>query len=244
MKSFSYILLTSLLALTQFPNAGEAVNVNVSEEEIAADNVFAPLGFDNNDSSELIVTGMLRNLCYKAPKATAQVIGNQIRVTVTALHVRAPGGYCAQMAVPFQEVIELGVLPSANYQVVVASQPPTTPLNTSLSVVEASTSSIDDFVYASVDWIETFKDSRKAVLHGYNPSDCYELDAVQLVSNNKDAYSVLPIMKQVNTTCPLKMVPFSYEFQVPRGMTASQILLHTRVLNGKSVNKIFFNTVE
>ena len=243
MKTMNLSILAAALTLSLSTSHAFAVDPNVSEEEIQADHVFAPKGFDNNDSSEIVVTGLLRNLCYKAPKATATVVGNQILVRVTALHIRAPGGYCAQMAVPFQEVIRLGVLTAANYQVVVTSQAPATPLETNLGVMEASTSSIDDFVYANVDWIETFKDSRRAVLHGYNPSDCFELDGIQLVSNAKDAYSVLPIMKQVRTTCPLKMVPFAYEFQVPAELTASEILLHTRVLDGKSVNKIFFNVV-
>lgn len=211
-----------------------------SEVDILADDVFAPKGFDNNDAAEIVVSGMLQNLCYKAPKATATIEGNVIKVRVTALHIRG-SEYCAQMWVPFTEVVSLGVIPAGNYSVKVVSQPAAQPLETTLTVVEASTSSIDDFVYASVDWIETFKSSRRVVLHGFNPSDCFVLDTIQLVSNGKDAYSVLPIMKQVYDFCPRKMVPFAYEFNVPHELSARKILLHTRVLNGKSVNAIFYN---
>ena len=242
MKYLSTILaLTAAIATFATPTAQAESRLQV---EIPIENVFAPKGFDDNDSAEVVVSGMLQNLCYKAPRATATIEGNVIRIKVTALHVRTEGTYCASMWVPFTEVVSLGVIRSGSYTVKVISQPEDQPLETSLAVVQASTSSIDDFVYANVDWIETFKNSHRVVLHGYNPSDCFELDSIQLVSNQKDAYSVLPIMKQVRETCPMKMVPFAYEMQVPNELDARKILLHTRVLNGKSVNAIFYNVVE
>ena len=242
MKNRNYTTYLALLGLAvTFAGVAKA-DLITSEQEIPVEHVFAPKGFDNNDSSQIIVSGMLPNLCFKNPKATATVDGQKIRVRVTALHIR--GGYCAQMFVPFTEVAEVGVVTPGNYSVEVTSQGSEPALNTELSVVAASSSSIDDFVYAHVDWIETFKNSRKIVLHGYNPSDCFELDTIEMISNNKDTYSILPIMKQVRESCPRKQVPFAYEADVPLGLSASRILLHTRITNGKSVNALFFNVIE
>ena len=97
------------------------------------------------------------------------------------------------------------------------------------------------YVYANVDYIETTQGSRIALLKGYNPSDCFEFDRVQFISNERDTYSVLPIMKQVREFCPMKMVPFEILVVVPRTLSVEKLLLHVRVMNGKSVNAIFEN---
>lgn len=239
-KTKLLMALATLAALASSNNL--LANPVTSEENLNIDYVFAPKGFDSNDSTEIVVSGMLPNLCYKSPKAIAVVEGNSIKVRVTAIHIR--GAYCAQMFVPFIEVAQAGVLAPGNYGVEVTSQTAGLPLATEISVVQANSSSVDDFVYAHVDWIETFKNNRKVVLHGYNPSDCFEIDTIEMVSNGKDAYSILPIMKQVRDVCPIKKVPFAYEADVPTGLTARKILLHTRITNGKSVNALFSNVIE
>ena len=76
---------------------------------------------------------------------------------------------------------------------------------------------------------------------GYNPSDCYELDKVTYVSNDKDTYSVLPRLKKVKEFCPVKLKSFTITWKVPRQLDAKNVLLHVRTLNGNSVNKIIKN---
>ena len=41
----------------------------------------------------------------------------------------------------------------------------------------------------------------------------------------------------------MKMVPFSYDMEVPSNLNAAKVLLHVRVMDGKSVNSIFNNKV-
>ena len=48
-------------------------------------------------------------------------------------------------------------------------------------------------------------------------------------------------MKQVRTHCPKKMIPFTYEFEVPQNLEADKVLLHVRVMDGRSVNTFFNN---
>jgi len=108
-------------------------------------------------------------------------------------------------------------------------------------VVESTSSAVDNFVYANMSHVEVIEGTRKVILKGFNPSDCFEFDRVDYVSNLVDTYSVLPVMRQIRATCPLKMVPFAIEADVPRLVAGDQVLLHVRSMNGKSVNTLFDN---
>ena len=48
-------------------------------------------------------------------------------------------------------------------------------------------------------------------------------------------------MKQVSEFCPMKMVPFEYEVEVPNNLEKEKILLHVRVMDGRSVNSLYLN---
>jgi len=111
-----------------------------------------------------------------------------------------------------------------------------------MQIAEASSSSIDEAIYANVEEVVKADDgSRKVILKGHNPSDCFELKEIEIKDNGVDVYSVLPKMKQVRAFCPKKMIPFSYEFDVPQNLEADKVLLHVRVMDGRSVNAFFNN---
>ena len=235
---------TSLTMVTLATGAfatGET-RVNVPQlQTVPVKHVFAPEGFDDNDESQVVVTGYLPNLCYKAPRANTVVSNKTVDVTISALKEQAPGTMCLQAIVPYMEVVSLGVLDKGMYDVKV-NRATNTPGLADLKVTAAPSSAIDDFIYAAVDNVEVIPGTRTATLRGFNPSDCFALDEVKMVSNNKDTFSVLPILKQVHQVCPMKLVPFEYRVEVPQGeLNAESILLHVRVMNGKSVNAVFDN---
>lgn len=225
-----------IVALALF--AGSAARSEAREALVPVNAVFAPNGFDNNDDAQVVVSGYLPNLCYKAPRTQVAVRGNTVFVAVKALVDE--NSYCPEVIVPVLEPISLGVLPAANYRVVVNAGA-RFQARTLFSVGEASGSTIDDYVYANVDHVEVVPGSRRVVLKGFNPSDCFVFDRTEFVSNSRDTLSVLPILKQIRTTCPRKMVPFAIGVEIPRGLPAEEILLHVRVMDGKSVNTIFQN---
>ena len=110
-----------------------------------------------------------------------------------------------------------------------------------ISIGEPKSESVDNYVYANLNYVEKAEKPRAIVLKGENPSDCFEFDRVEFISNGKDVYSVLPIMKQVKQDCPMRLVPFSIETQVPEGLAAKDLLLHVRGMDGRSVNSLFDN---
>lgn len=200
--------------------------------------VYSPIGFDNNDETQVIVSGYLPNLCYKAPKAEVSVLCDTIIITMKALHEDRV--HCAQAVVPYLEAVSVGVIPQGDYKIVVNAGS-RNEFRSRISVGDARTSAVDDYIYGNINSIEKGNGPRKVLLKGYNPSDCFEFDRVEFVSNGKDAYSVMPIMKQVREHCPMKMVPMTLEAQVPADLKIENLLLHVRVMDGRSINGLFDN---
>lgn len=208
------------------------------EVPVPVTSVFTPKGFDTNDMAEVVIRGFLPNLCHKAPSVKAIVVGKTIEIEATALSYEADNPFCPEMIVPFLTSVEVGVLDRGEYKVKVNERTPYENKG-NLFISEALSPSVDEHTYAYVDHVVHIQGTRKVRLNGYNPSDCFEFDRVDYVDNGKDVFSVLPKMKQVHPVCPMKMVPFTIVTEVPERLEAKEVLLHVRVMNGKSVNSIF-----
>lgn len=232
--------LKSTFALIAFLASAVAFASTPVLKDVPIDHIYSPKGFDSNDNTEVIVSGYLPNLCHKAPQTKVVVKGNVIDIRVQALHYEASNPFCPEMIVPFIESVDVGVLDKGNYKILVNSKSPYS-RNSEIYVNESTSDSVDEFVYANVEYVEKGLNERIVVLHGYNPSDCFVLDKIDMVDNGKDVFSVLPKMKQVADFCPMKMVPFSYQMEVPEKLPAEKVLLHVRVMNGGSVNSVFLN---
>lgn len=238
MKDFKYIAMAALMAIG--PNVIYGEVPPAPPVHVPVDHVYIPAGFDSNDNAEVVITGYLPNLCYKSPNANVEIDKNKISVNIKALKARSGLGFCAQVIVPYIETINLGVLDRGKYLVAV-NENSGWEKKSELGISEATSNSIDDVVYANVEEVVKSEEGRKVLLKGYNTSDCFQLKEIAIKDNGSDTYSVLPVMKQVSNFCPRKMIPFSYEFEVPEKLKADRVLLHVRVMNGKSLNALFNN---
>ncbi len=223
-------ILLAMMALPAF-----AHHQKLTQAEIPHEHTYIPKGYDSNDNVELIVEGYLPNLCFKTPHTRVDVEGKQINVDLMAWTSEDDGVACAEMVVPFVHVFSVGVLDMGNYTVVINGEK-----TGELFVEESSSSSIDDYIYANVESIKRIDGERSVVLKGHNPSFCLEFDRYEISHNESDVYSIQPIMKQVSDFCPLKMVPFEIEVAVPKELKRDKVLLHVRAMNGKSVNRLFY----
>ncbi|HTL11301.1 MAG TPA: hypothetical protein VL588_02355 [Bdellovibrionota bacterium] len=232
-----------LMSLSLIASLAPAMGVQaqpLEETLVPVDHVFSPRGFDDNDDVQVGVTGILPDLCYKAPRANVRLDGDTAYVTVTALHDVTPGIMCARAVVPFLLPVSLGVLDAGSYKIVANEGTPTAAKG-GIAVEEAASSAIDNHIYARVESAEQLLGSRAVVLTGFNPSYCFDFDHIEFVSNGDDTLSILPILKQRQENCPLKLVPFRYQFEIPKTLARSEIMLHVRVMNGHSVNILFDN---
>ena len=222
-----------LIALSSVGYAGTPVKTLVPVDE-----VFVPKGFDVNDNSEIIVSGYLPNLCHKSPQTEVQVQGKKIQVTVSALKYSETNPYCPEMIVPFLETVKVGVLDKGNYNIVINEKTQYEKKST-IAISESSSNALDEHIYANVFYVDEVEGTHTVKLKGYNPSDCLVFDHIEILSNDKNTYSILPIMKKVRDFCPMKMTPFSHEVEVPKLLERNKILLHVRGMDGNSVNSIF-----
>lgn len=234
-RSIMMRMFIALMAIGFAAQASVPVEVMVPIED-----VYSPKGFDSNDNSQVVISGYLPNLCHKRPKAIVNMVDRKVDIKVVSLKYDSSNPYCPEMIVPFVEAIDLGVLDKGMYDIVVNGKS-IYESRAQLNIAEASSDAVDDHVYAAVEYIDRNPGSRRVVLKGYNPSDCFVLDEIEILDNNKNVYSILPKMKQISDHCPMKMVPFEYDVHVPSKLQADKVLLHVRSIEGRSVNSIFNN---
>lgn len=209
---------------------------------VPIEHIYSPEGFNDHESAEVVIAGLLPNLCHKSPKTEVRVEGSTIYVDLKSLYYHPSNPFCAPVLVPFLETVRLGVLDKGDYEIVVNNGTPFY-AKSDLFIAERASDAIDDLVYANVSHVESKGFDRLIELRGYNPSDCFEIDSVQYRHNKRDTYTIEPVMKQVSDFCPRKMVPFTYEFVVPEVLDREKVLLHVRAMDGRSVSKIFNNEV-
>jgi len=200
------------------------------------DHLYIPEGFDNNDSVEVVVTGTFPNACYSRNIVEVTYNDALIDIHVTAI-VPEKTRKCTDMIVPFKEVVALGTLQGGEYSIRVNYRSPVE-LSDTMKIQEATSNSVDEHIYADVDRVEKVA-GNDYVLHGWRYSNCIEFGKVEVISNKKDTFSVLPVMKQVSDFCPMKMMPISF----PVKLNASELkmnkpLVHVRTMDGKSFNSI------
>lgn len=230
MKWFMLALLISANVLAQ-----------VEIKELPVAKVYVPRGFDSNDAAQVIVSGTLPNLCYKSPRHSLKKIGNRFIIKVEGSFVNNLNpDKCLEVPVPFLEEVTLGELAAGNYKIALNGE--SSLIDQDLVITEAKVQMRDDNLYADVKFIEESDASRIIKLEGYHPNDCMVIDRVEVLSNDKDTLSLMPISKMVPGKCNQKRTPFEFNFEIPHmDHMARGVLLHVRVMDGRSVNHLFQN---
>lgn len=243
MKPISLLISASLATLVVAIAHAHPLFDDPVRVPLSVDQVYAPLGFDSNDNVQLVIDGFLPTLCHKSVDVAWTLNEDTISIQVTALlgGPRKGETSCPRQRVPFMESVSLGVLKPGHYKVRVNNGDDPELKTPLISVAQTHSQAIDDHIYANVTRVDRVEDEWKVVLSGYNPSPCYALDQVKIISNDVDTVSILPILKQTSQYCPEKRTPFAYEVEIPTNLPAADVLLHVRVMNGKSVNALFEN---
>lgn len=240
MRAFLIIvsgLFTASLALAEGP-----VLVRAPVEK-----VFTPLGFDDNDDSEVVLHGHFANSCYKVGPATATTDVNTRTITIDAQAWRYPGAVCAQVIVPFTQAIKLGPVPAGEYQIKVLERPEASTLP--LNITPSRTRNPDDYLYAPVENItieKTAMGQRKVVLEGSYPYTfigCMKIVEVRERVTPGQVIVVQPIAQMFEDDADCTDQAVSKKFRVEQVLIdaneAAEYLAHVRVLEGQSINRVF-----
>jgi hypothetical protein len=213
------------------------------------DNIFAPVGFDDNDDVELILHGHFSNSCNKIGPAIGIVDSDTFEITVSARALTYSGNNCIEMQIPFTQTVKLGQLKAGTYTIQMNKG--TESLSKTLVVETAKSNTADDALYAPVDTVEFFPSatepgSYEVHLSGLYPksnSGCMSLQSVKVLPFD-DVLVVLPIAKfepATNNKCLATKTSFDRKFravEVVKIDLKKDTLIHVRVLNGQSLNRV------
>jgi hypothetical protein len=209
---------------------------------IVPERTFIPPGFDDNDQSQIVVSGNLINTCYRIGPTTAKVdpISKTISIAQTAYFFE--GSWCLQVLVPYVEIIDLGLLPAGNYRIFSTDQHGKEHPGGKLPIAVSTTAAADDLLYASVD--QAYLDTSVAgaptlVLSGTLPGDCMAIQEVRVLYRAENVIEVLPILEiKSGATCQQKPRPFEARVQL-NARSGGSTLVHIRSMNGKAINRVF-----
>jgi len=232
-------LLLAALCLSVFSTyAKENTKSGLTKVFIPIQKVYVPKGFDSNDQSEVAIEGYLPNTCYRAPEAIAVDREGKTYIDVKADY--SEGDYCMEMVVPYLVKAKLGVKRSGIYMLEVKGSNQV--LKKNIGIDEANSRDIDENVYAAVNAVETEVGSTRVELRGMNPNSCFSFREIKTVVNDEnDAIAVLPIMDvDTSSVCTHRLVPFTYEFDLPKELKDKKVLIHVRKMEGLSLNALYY----
>lgn len=226
LKAFAVLALSAL--------ASANVMANPIKVTVDLNRVYAPLGFDSNDNAQVVVTGNYANSCYKNAE-TDVVVDHAKKQIFLKSKAYKYDGYCLQVILPFDRVVDLGILEEGEYTI--------TDLGESealgqLTVNFASQKEADDYLYAPVSqaYLETKSGVNTLFLNGEFPNSCMKIKEVR-VNVQSEVLVVQPIIELQEKNCQTGSFSFETKTIVP-DMPAGKYLLHVRSMNGKAINNL------
>jgi hypothetical protein len=202
---------------------------------VAYEKVFVPVGFDNNDNVQIIATGEFVHTCYRQAETKFTVDETKKVITLEPV-AYLYDGLCLQVVLPFERVINLGVLSTGTYTIM---QKADSKVMGKLVIKTALRSEPDDFLYAPITQAYLHGEGARSEvrLTGFFPSTCMSMQEVK-VDIQPDVVVVQPIAQMAQRAdCKAAHVPFeqviSVDIQKP-----GKYLLHVRSMNGNAVNQM------
>ena len=223
-------IFSGMVALTA--TAGELPKV-VSSAFSAS---YLPQGFDTNDKVQIVGEGIFPNSCFR--KAGVRVSVNHtlktIRVTPTAYQY---DGLCMQMIVPFDTVVDVGLLKAGEYTVV---QGYTGEKLGALNVRVSTNAGPDDHLYAPISqaFVSQVNDTVVVKIAGEFSDSCMELqDVITEVQANVIIIQPIALRHSDGRICSQAVIPFEKTLAL-NGVAKGKYLLHVRSLNGNAINNL------
>jgi hypothetical protein len=241
-KSLLFLGTLSVILAVPFSASSNTGPTSPVERNILPDKVFIPAGFDDNDRAQIITSGNLMNTCHKIGPVSARIDHDQKKVFVTQKMYVYPGEVCVEMLIPYTHTVDLGVLPSGNYEIVSLDPAGAEHKAGSLPIATNVSSSADDFLYAPIE--QAFVDttttdhSLSVILSGHFPNNCMKLKEVKVLTRTANIIELLPITEMVGGgQCENKLLSFQTKVEV-KGAYSGTTLVHIRTMNGKSMNQL------
>jgi hypothetical protein len=238
--SMSVVLGSALLGMSAFADLPGLQPDLVTAD---VDHVFVPSGFDDNDNSQIVITGTLPSTCFKTGPAEYVVDKVTKTVTVKAQSYYYQSDWCLFVVVPYMQALDLGPIRAGGYKVMVENKTGNLGELSEFSVAQSTNPGPDDYLYAPVNEarVDALGEGKVSVqLVGAFPNTCLELDEVKVFQNTANVIEILPTAKMKRAGaigCAAKMVPFSKTISIDSKWKGSS-LIHVRSLNGQAINNV------
>lgn len=194
---------------------------------------YIPDGFDSNDHVQVTGEGYFPNTCYRPASIDLRIDHKRKTIQLVPLAYYY-GGYCAQMIVPFDRTIDIGILKTGKYHIYQADE--ALPFG-DVKIRAATNSGPDDFQYAPIEqaYVESKDGQTQLHIQGKFTKSCMKLIDVN-VEVQSNVLVVRPISEEDESPCEDGEFAFerSVAFKAPKG----RYLLHVRTLNANSINKL------
>ncbi|MCB9094473.1 MAG: hypothetical protein H6621_05320 [Halobacteriovoraceae bacterium] len=245
-----YRLLVLSLLLLSFQSYSQ--EVRRSTVAVPFTNVFIPYGFDNNDIVEIVVSGILPTLCHQNPRVEIKErSGDTIKLVVYAEKLNSSDMLCFNSMTPYYLPVELGPLDygsDGKYKIFIEkffdieNRRSLDQRGYYLQITKSKGRLQNENLYANVEYVYQVG-PRTIEISGVHPSTCIDpdIELIGVPNTLGNVISVLPITRKIpGKDCSRQeLVPFKIQYEVPKKLTKSEILIHVRKIDGTSVNFIY-----
>lgn len=216
---------TSLTAFAQYEPTTEGASFS---------KLYVPVGFDNNDHIQIVGEGLFENACYR-PAPTVVNIDQANKVINLGPVAYKYSGFCAQVVLPFERTIDIGVLKIGVWKV---TQGTDGKVLAEIPVKPALAFAPDDFLYAPVAQAFLRQSGKRTMVYvtGSFSNSCMTMEKVE-VNTSADTIVVQPIAQMGAADCKEGSFPFQKAVMIPK-LAEGRYLLHVRSLNGNSINNL------
>ena len=209
--------------------------------EFLPQTAFIPLGFDDNDSAQVVVEGTFPSSCFKVGPNEVSVNEEKKVIYIKNQVYYYKESLCIQMIVHYTKVIDLGILPKGGFKVVFLTGERPVSFG-HIPIAKAETKDADNFTYAPTTSVEAKWDSDLkmgvAKIKGKLVNTCQKIKEIRV---NRHEYSnvieVFPVTEMEGTVCDSRGGYFEKTVKLT-GIPRGQYLIHVRVLNGQALNEV------
>jgi hypothetical protein len=224
-----------------------AICLNAFAEEVVVDskNLHIPAGYDYNDRDiTVFASGELPDTCYRRPEGRVKIDdAGRLRLEIVATRIRDPKLVCIMSTIPYLVPVSLGHLQllEGTHSIVINADR-IMEREFEIVVDKPSSTSVDNYSYANVTKVELIEDEngmKSIMIAGYHPTSCMSLTELRVLPNeNRDTFSVLPIIEKISDECTRVIKPFSVFLPIPE-LGSQDVLVHVRKIDGHAINSFF-----
>ena len=236
----SFVLLSVAVAMIAIEQRSLAEDLSPALLVQPPENVFTPMGFDDNDNSQVVLFGNLPDTCHKVGPMHYRVDKEKKTIFVRNEVYFYSGCWCADVLVPYTQALNIGVLNAGNYEIAVEKPDGSFQKMAALPIAVATTLSPDDYLYAPVEYVHLEKhgaDAPELVVNGVFHNSCMILKELKVTYRPNHVIEVQPIAELEGTNCTSDARLFSQKIKLT-GTLKGRTLIHVRSLNGQSLNQV------